>query len=124
MFYLLNSIQKCSQYQLVGLCYVFYVIMGSYVCYYYDSFGGKIVGSRTGITFNNAMDDASLPGEVNVYGIAASPANYLEPGKRPLSTSCGALLLDEQGRVVLGVGGSGATGILSAAAQVKKLLLM
>ena len=89
------------------------------MCYNFDSFGSKVVGSRTGITFNNALDDTSLPGLVNVYGIAASPANYLEPGKRPLSTACPVLLLDEQGRVVFGVGGSGATGILSAAAQVR-----
>ncbi len=41
------------------------------------SFGSKVIGSRTGIIFNNEMDDFSTPGTVNAFNLPASPANYI-----------------------------------------------
>ena len=38
----------------------------------------------TGIILNNQMDDFSYPGTVNVYGVPASEANMVAPGKRPV----------------------------------------
>ena len=40
----------------------------------------------TGLVLNNQMDDFSSPGTANQYGLAPAPANYIRPGKRPLSS--------------------------------------
>ncbi|KAL5016416.1 hypothetical protein ScPMuIL_006005 [Solemya velum] len=77
-------------------------------------FGSKVVGSRTGIIFNNEMDDFSTPNTTNYFGLPASPANFIKPRKRPLSSMTPAIVIDPKGDVKLITGGSGGTQILTA----------
>jgi gamma-glutamyltranspeptidase/glutathione hydrolase len=48
--------------------------------------GSKLVVPETGVIMNNEMNDFSIPGVSNAFGYIPSPANYVKPGKRPLSS--------------------------------------
>ena len=66
-----------------------------------------------GLLLNNQMDDFSTPGSVNTFGLAPSKANFIRPGKRPLSSMAPLIFSDAQGvRIVLGA--SGGPRIISA----------
>lgn len=46
------------------------------------------------------MDDFSQPGQVNSFGYAASEANFIRPGKRPMSSMSPSVVYDrESGKV-------------------------
>lgn len=82
------------------------------------SFGSGLVAPGVGIVLNNEMDDfAAAPGVPNAYGLIGGEANAIAPGKRPLSSMSPTLVLDAEGRVVLAVGASGGSTIISAVLQ-------
>lgn len=63
------------------------------------------------------MDDFSSPGQVNAFGFAASPINYIEPGKRPQSSICSSIVENEDGEFVMATGSAGGSRIITATIQ-------
>ena len=64
------------------------------------------------------MNDFSTPGTINIYGVVASPTNYIVPGKMPMSSMCPTLVLDGDDRVRLLTGASGGPFITTHTALV------
>ncbi|KAF9193210.1 hypothetical protein BGZ51_003959 [Haplosporangium sp. Z 767] len=79
-------------------------------------FGSKLMDPRSGVILNDEMDDFSIPGRANAFGLQPSPYNYPEPGKRPLS-SCVPTIVERDGRFEMALGGSGGSRILTAVLQ-------
>ena len=82
------------------------------------SFGAKYAGERTGIVYNDLMDDFSTPGQDNYFGFPASEANYIQPGKRPMSSMSPIIVTDKDRNVRLILGASGGSKIISSVSQV------
>lgn len=82
-------------------------------------FGSGIRGSSTGIIYNNQMADFANPTYSNDTLASNQPFkdNFIEAGKRPLSSMCPAILLDNQDNVAMVVGGAGGSKIITSVAQ-------
>lgn len=65
------------------------------------------------------MNDFSIPGYSNSYGLKASKSNRIAPMKRPVSSMSPIIIVDRQNRVRLALGASGGSRIISAVLQVK-----
>ncbi|KHN81335.1 Gamma-glutamyltranspeptidase 1 [Toxocara canis] len=80
--------------------------------------GSMRVSPTLGIVWNDEMDDFSTPGLVNGFGYAPSEANFIAPGKRPMSSMSPTVIYNKNtGKAKMVVGASGGSGIISAVAQ-------
>lgn len=82
-----------------------------------NHFGSKLRTS-SGVILNNQMDDFATPGMSNSYDVYPTRPNFIEPGKRPLSSMVPSIFVDSNGDAVLALGGTGGPKITSAVALV------
>nr|CAI5822248.1 unnamed protein product [Callosobruchus analis] len=80
---------------------------------------GAYFGSpSTGIILNNEMDDFSSPGFQNLYGLPPSPSNFIQPGRRPISSMSPTIILNDKGDVMMVIGAAGGSRITTSVAQI------
>jgi gamma-glutamyltranspeptidase / glutathione hydrolase len=80
-------------------------------------FGSCVHDPVTGVIMNNEMDDFSLPHTKNAFQLSPSVYNYIEPFKRPLSSSAQSIVVDSDGGVKLVIGAAGGSRITTAVFQ-------
>ncbi|KAI4594422.1 hypothetical protein KJ359_008210 [Pestalotiopsis sp. 9143b] len=80
-------------------------------------YGSQIMVPETGVIMNNEMNDFSIPGASNAFGYIPSEANYIVPGKRPLSSISPTIVETPEGRLYLIVGSAGGSRIITATIQ-------
>ncbi|KAK0413038.1 hypothetical protein QR680_006560 [Steinernema hermaphroditum] len=81
-------------------------------------FGSRQRSASLGIIYNDQMDDFSLPGVKNFFGFEPSPANFIRPGKRPMSSMSPMIIYNRHtGDVKMAIGAAGGSKIISAVAQ-------
>ena len=80
-------------------------------------FGSKLMVPSTGIIMNNEMNDFSIPGSSNVFGYIPSPANFIRPGKRPLSSISPIIAEFPNGTLYLATGAAGGSRIITSTLQ-------
>lgn len=80
-------------------------------------FGAKVLSPSTGIVLNNEMDDFSVPAKRSPDHLPPAPANFIAPGKRPLSSMTPLIIL-KNGQLAGVLGGSGGTNIIATVTQV------
>lgn len=81
-------------------------------------FGSMVIPAGTGVILNDVMDDFSRnPGTPDAFGLVSSRINQVEPGKRPCSSSCPALVF-ENGRPVAAIASAGGPRIATTVFQL------
>lgn len=91
---------------------------------FFFSFGSKFRSKSTGIIYNNEMDDFSTPGKKKGV-LKPSENNFIQPGKRPLSSMSPTIFFDKNtGNVRLSIGAAGGSKIISSIAWVSSFYVL
>ncbi|KAG7113427.1 Glutathione hydrolase proenzyme like protein [Verticillium longisporum] len=80
-------------------------------------FGSQVMIPETGVIMNNEMDDFSIPGVTNAFGYIPSPANFIRPGKRPLSSMSPTIIETADGKLYMSIGAAGGSRIITSTIQ-------
>ncbi|RDW79988.1 putative gamma-glutamyltranspeptidase 1 [Coleophoma cylindrospora] len=80
-------------------------------------FGSKVMVPETGVIMNNEMNDFSIPGTTNAFGYSPSPANYIKPFKRPLSSISPTIVEFANGTVYVAHASAGGSRIITEVIQ-------
>lgn len=84
-------------------------------------FGSLVYDNSTGIILNNEMDDFSVPNLPNAFHLTPSIYNFIEPGKRPLSSTAPTIVVRGDGTISLlpelVIGAAGGSRITTAIFQ-------
>ncbi|KZF26975.1 gamma-glutamyltransferase [Xylona heveae TC161] len=80
-------------------------------------FGSQVLVPETGIIMNNEMNDFSIPGTSNAFGYIPSEANYIRPGKRPLSSISPVIAEKPDGTLYYVIGAAGGSRIITSTIQ-------
>jgi gamma-glutamyltranspeptidase/glutathione hydrolase len=80
-------------------------------------FGSNLMVPETGVIMNNEMNDFSIPGESNAFGYIPSAANFVRPGKRPLSSISPIIAETADGKLFFSIGSAGGSRITTANIQ-------
>lgn len=80
-----------------------------------NGYWGSALVTPDGILLNNDMDDFSSPDRSNLFGYVPTPANYIAPYKRPLSSMSPFMVQSvETGQMELVAGSAGGSRIITA----------
>ena len=80
-------------------------------------FGSSLMVPETGVIMNNEMADFSVPNVSNVFGYHPSPANYIRPNKRPMSSISPVMAEFTNGTLFAILGASGGSRIITTVIQ-------
>lgn len=84
-----------------------------------NTFWGSQLMTEHGFPLNDELDDASSKGQTNFFGYLPTPANYISPGKRPLSSISAVIAEDAcTGELKLSLSSAGGSRIITAVTQV------
>ncbi|CAG8953078.1 hypothetical protein HYFRA_00003273 [Hymenoscyphus fraxineus] len=80
-------------------------------------FGSRLMIPETGVVMNNEMNDFSIPNATNAFGYIPTEANFIQPGKRPLSSISPAIVEYPDGRVYISHASAGGSRIITQVIQ-------
>ena len=84
-----------------------------------NTYWGSTLMTAHGFPLNNEMDDFSSPNESNFFGYLPTAANFILPGKRPLSSISAVIAEDAHtGELKLSLSSAGGSRIITAVTQV------
>lgn len=80
-------------------------------------FGSRTMVPETGVILNDEMNDFSVPNVSNVFGYYPSPANYVKPRKRSMSSIAPIMAEYANGTLFAVMGASGGSRIITTVIQ-------